>query len=116
MFDQIWKGAAILQVHARTVGVENTDNARIDFVGAVVRHGQGFGEALGFIIYSARTGRVHVPGIVLGLGMDKRIAIDLACGCQQEARVIGARHAKTVVGAQRTGFHGLDGQVEITGR
>src|SRR5215207_5204591 len=46
--------------------------------------------------------------------MDKRIAIDLTGGGQQEAGVVRSSQPKTIVRPQGACFHGLDGEIEIT--
>ncbi len=48
--------AAVIQLQARAVGVEDADDARIHFVIAVVGHGDGFGESFGFVV-DASVGR-----------------------------------------------------------
>ena len=86
-----------------------------DVMRTMIGHGQRFGEALGFIINGAGPNGVHVAGVGLRLRVDFRVAVDLAGGSQQEAGLVRARNAETVMGSQRARFHGLDGQVEITG-
>src|SRR5581483_9417857 len=51
-----------------------------------------------------------------GLRMDKWVAINLACGCQQKTRVIGFCYAERIVRSQRAGFHRLNREVEIRSR
>src|SRR5690606_8431284 len=46
-------------------------------VQAVVIEEQRFGATLAFVIAGARAGRVHRAAIVLGLGMDFRLTVDL---------------------------------------
>src|ERR1700683_2811485 len=50
LIEKIRKSAAIVQSHARAVGVEDAHDARVNGVVTVISHGQGFGEALGFIV------------------------------------------------------------------
>ena len=43
---------AIVEPHARAVGVEDADDVRVDAVVAVVGHGHRLGEALGLVVDS----------------------------------------------------------------
>ena len=40
LFQQIGQGAAVLQVHARTISIEDAYNAGIDVMKAMIGHGQ----------------------------------------------------------------------------
>jgi len=75
---------AIAQPHAWAVSVEDADDLGIDFVIAVVSHGNGFGEALGLIVNAAGPDRVDVAPIALGLGMDQGVAVALGGGGEEE--------------------------------
>src|SRR5262249_49899318 len=52
---EVRQGAAVVEPHARAVGVEDPYYPCIDTVGAVVGHDHGLGEALGLIVYTADT-------------------------------------------------------------
>ena len=45
--------------------------------------------------------------------MHQRIAVDLACGRQEEAGPVGLGNAQRVVRAQRARLHGLNWQIEV---
>ena len=70
-------GAAVVQAHPRTVGVEDPHDLRVQPVVAVVGHRHRFGEALGLVVDAARADRVHVAPVGLLLRMLERIAVHL---------------------------------------
>ena len=116
LLEEVGQGAAVLQVHARAVGVEDAHDARIHAVKAVVGHRQRLGETLGLVVDGAPADGIHVACVILGLGMDQRVAVDFTGGSQQVARLVCLCHAEGIVRAKRARLHGLDGQVEIPGR
>ena len=87
--------------HARAERVEDPHDARVDAVSAVVGHRDRLGEALGLVVHAARPDRVDVAPVVLALGMDERIAVDLGGRGEQEARALRLGDAERVVGAER---------------
>src|SRR5579864_746039 len=54
LLHEVGNDAAIVQLHARAVGVEDANNAGIDAVITMASHGEGFGETLGFVINRTR--------------------------------------------------------------
>src|SRR5687768_5757137 len=79
----------------------------------MVRHHHRFGEALRFIVYAARTHRIDVPPVRLGLWMNLRIAVDLGRRCEQVTRPLLLRDAERLVGAQTPDLQRLDRQLEV---
>ena len=77
LLHEIRDHAAVIQLQARAVGVEDADDAGIHFVIAVIGHGDGFGEALGFVVDRARPDGIHVAPVSFFLRMFERIAIAL---------------------------------------
>jgi hypothetical protein len=77
--------AAVVEAHAFAVGVEDADDAGVDLVLAVVGHGEGFGEAFGFVVAAARADGVDVAPVVLGLRVHLGVAVDFGSGGEQEA-------------------------------
>src|SRR5579863_1529009 len=100
LLHEIRYDAAIVELHARAVGIKDADDVSIDFVVAAVRYGGGFGEALGFIVDGARTNRVHVSPIGLFLRMLQRIAIAFRSRGNKVFRTVLAGNLKSVECAQ----------------
>ena len=67
LMHKIGKSAAVVEAHAGPVGVEDADDAGIDAVIAVIGHGHGFGEALGFVVNAARADGIDVAPVFLVL-------------------------------------------------
>ncbi len=105
--------AAVLESHAGAVCVEDADDVGIDFVVAMVGHGHGLGETLGFVVDAAGADGIDVAPVGFGLGMFERIAVAFGGGGEEEFGVFGLGEAEGVVGAERTDLEGLDGELEI---
>src|SRR5207247_2077831 len=65
--DEIGDDAAVGGVHARAVGVEDSDDAGVGATFAVVGHGAGFGEAFGFFVHGAQADGVDVAPEIFAL-------------------------------------------------
>ena len=79
-----------------------------DAVGAVIGHGHGFGEALGFVVAAAHADRIDVAPVALALRMLLRIAVDFAGAGEEEARILQLRQAQRVVRAERADLERLN--------
>ena len=101
LIDERRHHAAIVQLHARPVGIEDARDVGAQAVVAVVGHGQRLGEALAFVVAGARPDRVHVAPIGFHLRMLQRVAVAFRGGGQQEARILGARQFQHVARAER---------------
>ena len=88
--DEVADHAAVVGVHARAVGVEDAHDLDVELVLAVVVEEQGFGAALAFVVAAADADGVDVAPVVFGLRMDSGIAIDLAGGGLEDARLAAA--------------------------
>src|SRR5690242_4624564 len=55
LFHEIRDYTAVVQLHTRTIGVKNAHDSGVDRVIALKGHGQGLGEALGFVVDRTRT-------------------------------------------------------------
>ena len=108
--------AAILEPHARAVGVEDADDLRVDLVIAMIGHGHRLGETLGFVVDAARPDGIDVAPVFLGLRMDERVAVAFGGGGEQEPRALCLGQAERVVRAERTDLERLDRQLEIIDR
>ena len=63
----------------------------------MIGHGQRLCKTLGLIVYSTRTDRVDIAGIILALWMDQRVTINFAGGGEQEFCVVCPGNAQTVM-------------------
>src|SRR5580700_11354648 len=69
LLHKVGDDAAIVQLHARTVGIEDANDASVYLVITVVGHGEGFAEAFGFVVDRAWADGVDVAPVSLFLGM-----------------------------------------------
>ena len=74
--DEIRDHAAVVDVHFRTVGVEYADNLHGNAVFAVA-HKERLGAAFALVVARADAQRVDVAPVILALGVDQRVAVDL---------------------------------------
>ena len=70
-------------------------------------------KTLGFIVHGTQADRVNVPPVILFLGVNLGIAINLTGGGENIACVVRACHSQGVMRAQSARFHGLDGEIGI---
>jgi hypothetical protein len=70
-----WHHAAVIELHARSIGIEDARDIGAKAVLAVIGHGEGLGEALVFVVAGARAHGVHIVPVGFHLGMDQRVAI-----------------------------------------
>ena len=73
---EVRQGPAVVQAHARAVGVEDTHDPRLELVVPVVGHGDGLGKALGLVVHRAGPDGVDVPPVGLLLRVHLRVAVD----------------------------------------
>ena len=108
--------AAVVESHARAVGVEDSDDARLDFVLLVIGHRQRLGETLGLVVAAARADGVDVAPIFLRLRMHERVAVNFRSGGDEEARFFFLGETERLVRAKRTDLERLNRQFEIINR
>ena len=75
--EEVRDHAAIAHGHPRSVRVEDADDPRIDAMAAPRVDEDRLGHPLALVVAGALADRVDVAGVVLGLRMDERIAVDL---------------------------------------
>ena len=85
--DEIRHHAAVVGVHAWSVGVEDPRYLDAQFVLAVVVEEQRLGAALALVVAGARPQRIDVAAVALDLRMHRRVAIDLAGRGLEDPRV-----------------------------
>ena len=111
--DELRNDATVSRAHARAVRVENSDDARVQPVRAMVGHRQRFGEALGFVVHAPRTDRVDVAPVRFRLRVDLGIAVHLAGGGDQVSRPVRLGDAERVQGADAIDLEGVNGMPQI---
>ena len=114
--NEVRQCAAVVQTHPRPIGIEDSHDARVHFMIAVIRHGHGFGKALGFIINAARANGVHVSPVVFVLWRNFRVAVTFAGGSKKKLRILGPREAQSIVRAERPHLQRGDGHLEVIHR
>ena len=114
--DEVRDDAPVVGTHPRTIGVEDADDPRIHAVTTAEGGGHGFGEPLRLVVDAARTQGVDVAGVVLGLGMDERIAVHLRGAGQHETCVLQARQVESVARAGGARVERLDRHLQVIGR
>ena len=67
---------------------------------AVIGHGEGFGEALGFVVATARANGIDVAPVGFDLRMNERVAIDLGSGGEEEFGGFVHGQSQCLVGSQ----------------
>src|SRR5579862_7568013 len=60
LLHEIGHDTAIIQLHARAVGIEDANDVRIDLVVAAVGYSGRFGETLRLVVDGAWADRIHV--------------------------------------------------------
>ena len=64
LMNEVGQRPAVVEPHARAIGVEDAHDPGIHALRAMVGHGHGLGEALGFIVHAPRTDGIHVAPVV----------------------------------------------------
>src|ERR1035437_3314799 len=105
--------AAVVQLHARAVSIEDARDVRPHAMLAVIRHGEGFGETLAFVVAGARPHRVYVPPVGLHLRMDQRVAVTSRRGGHQVSRAFFASQFQHAARPHRPHVQRFDGMLQI---
>ncbi|OQA17906.1 MAG: hypothetical protein BWY63_02219 [Chloroflexi bacterium ADurb.Bin360] len=116
LIDEVRHNAPIIKAHTWTIRVEDTHDARVHIVIAVICHRKGLSKTLTFIIDPTRTDRIYITPVIFRLRMHQWITIDFRSGCQQETRLLGERQSKRVMSAQCTHFQSLNRVMQIIHR
>ena len=114
--DEVGDDTAVVGVHTRTKGVENTGDTDVDTVLAHVAIGEGLGHTLALVV--ARTGAdtVDVTPVVLALGVLLGVAVDLGGRGDEEASLGTLGKTEHVHGTEEGRLEGLDSVVLVVGR
>src|SRR5919199_1852866 len=87
--NEVWDHAPVVGAHPGPVGVEDACYTGVYTVVAVVGHSYRLGVALRLVVDAADAQRIDVAPVLLGLGMDQRVAVDLARGGEHHTRAFG---------------------------
>ena len=88
---------AVVGPHPRAVGVEDSDDARVHALLAVVGHGQRLCITLRLVVHAARADRVDIAPVALRLRMHLWVPVDLARRGEQVAGALELREPQRVV-------------------
>jgi hypothetical protein len=91
--NEVGNDPAVIEAHAGAIGIKNASDVGIETMIAMIGHGNGFGEAFGFVVNGARTGRVNMPPIGLLLRMFLGVAVYFGSRGQQEAGIMHPSNA-----------------------
>src|SRR5437868_13899942 len=80
---------------------------------AVIGHGDGFREALGLIVDTARSDSIDATPILFTLRRNFRIAVAFAGRREKKLGLFRERQSQGIMRAQGTHFEGLDGQLQV---
>ncbi len=105
--DEVGDDPAVIGVHAGAVGIEDAGDLDAQVVLTAVVEEQGLGAALAFVIAGAGADGVDVAPILLRLGMDLGVAINLAGGGLQDLGPHPLGQAEHVDGPMHAGLGGL---------
>ena len=114
--DEIRDYAAVVDVHLRAIGVENPDDFHRDAMFAVVAHEERLGTAFALVVARADAQRVDVAPVILALGVDQRVAVDLRGRGLEDFRPVVFGHAQHVDRADHRRLGGFDRVVLVVDR
>jgi hypothetical protein len=113
LIDEVGHDTAVVQAHARAIGIEDAHDARLQAVVAVVGHRHCLGKALGLVVDAARADGVDVAPVALRLRVHLRVAVDLRGGGEEVARTLVLGQTQCVVGSQRADLERRDGMLQV---
>ena len=116
LYDKVRNDTPVICKHTGAIRVEDSDYANIHLVFPMVVEKQSFGIPLALVVTSARTDRIHVASIGLGLRMNRRVAIDLAGRGMQDSGVHTLGEAEHVDRSEHRGLDRLDRVVLVMNR
>lgn len=107
LHDEIGDHSAVVGVHARTIGVEQTSHAHGQTVLTVVGKKQGFGAAFALVVAGAQANGIDVAPVRFWLGVHGGVAVDLAGRGLKDFGPDPFGQAEHVDGAMHAGLGGL---------
>src|SRR5271165_3740523 len=92
LLHEVGNHTPIVELHARPVGIEDAHDTRVHVVIAMVSHGHGLAETLGFIVNRTRTDGIYMSPVSFFLRMLQGIAVTLRSGRNQIFRPVFASY------------------------
>jgi len=111
--NEVADNTAIIFKHARTVGVEDTGDADLKIVLAVVLHAESFGDTLAFIVARSDADRVDISPVFLNLRVDLRISVHFRGGSDEESGLAALSKTEHVHSTEHVGLDSFDGVVLV---
>jgi hypothetical protein len=108
LYDEVRDDSAIVWVHSRSKGVENTRYSHIDAILTHVTVSEGLSYTFPFVVTSPRADTIDVTPIVFSLGVFLGITVDFGSGSDEEASFGTFRQTEHVECAHErrlNGFH-----------
>src|SRR5207244_9479724 len=105
--------SAVVGPHSGAKRIKDAYDSGVQSVIPVIGHRHGLREALGFVVDAARADRIDVAPVVLGLGRDERVPIDLGRAGQQKPGLLGFGQPQRLVRAQSADLQGRNGKFEV---
>src|SRR5262249_50657247 len=106
----------VIELQPRTISIEDTHDANVDLVIAMIGYSCRLSETLGFVIHRPRTDGIYIPPIAFFLRMFMRIAITLRGGRQKKYRSVFTRQIKRIKHTQRSNLERLDAVLHVIHR
>ena len=114
--DEVRHHAPVVGMHARAVGIEDARHLDAQFVLAVIVEEQRLRTALALVVAGARSDRIDAAAVALDLGVDGRVAVDLAGRGLEDLGPNPLGQAQHVDGAVDTGLGRLNRVVLVVNR
>ena len=108
LFHEVGDDPAVIELHARSIGIKDACDTRVQFVIAVVGHGQGLREPFRLVVNRTRADGIHVTPIGFLLRMFQGIAIAFRGRSNQVLCLVHECRVQRMKGAQRADFQGGD--------
>ncbi len=111
--DEVGDDTPVIGQHARTIGVEDADDADIDSILAVVVEEESLCGTLALVVAGAKSDRVDITPVGLLLGMHGGVAVHLGGGGLEDTGLHALGETEAVDRPDHGGLHGLDGVVLV---
>src|SRR6185437_11519897 len=111
--DEGGQGATVVEPHAGSVGIEDTDDAGLEAMEIMIGHGHGFLEPFSFVVNATGADGIHIAPVFLRLRMDQRVAIDLRSRGYEHPGFFRLCQTQAIVCAKRAHLERLNGYLQV---